>query len=61
MNQYICYLVNAEQKDTFKANLFTCLSAIQSINLKDHYKLYDTYEDLPSQKFEEFLQQLEIG
>ena len=41
--QCVAVLEEPEQKTNFKSNLFTVLAAIQSINLKDHYKLYGSF------------------
>ena len=42
--QVICQLDSQSQKNAFQANLFTALAAIQSINIKDHYKVHETFE-----------------
>jgi len=42
-------------------NLFTVLSAIQSINLKDHFKLYGTFGTLQQHILEEITQTVDLG
>ena len=59
--QYICILDDKDQKTAFKANLFTVLAAIQSINLKDHYKLYGTFGSLQHHILEDIVKSVDSG
>ena len=58
---FIAVLDDEEQKRAFKTNLFTVLAAIQSINLKDHYKLFETFGVLQSSILEDIILQVDLG
>ena len=60
-NQYVCQLEDQEHKQIFKTNLFTILTAIQSINIREHYKLYDSFALLQQHILEEITLQAETS
>ena len=58
--QYVVELEDRDDKNAFKTNLFSILTAIQSINLCDHFKRFATFECLSQQVFEDLTQPVDM-